>query len=363
MACAVGCVSRAYGAIKERGELMGTDRTRTYPQPLELRWDSITLLLLVTRPDFEALVVRDGYRYDEKARRLHFVCRGPSGPFWETFARVKFGPAGVSLDLGAEQLRQHPLSVQRQVVDSLALMAGDYRITVPRLDWAMQFAAVGVDLRGLQEYSFRGDRATRESLLEPCASVGLFEPGIVHKSNVPGRITSVSGTTDYRLYRKTRRSGKAVEKDEVVLRIYDAHGMAMAFLRAECQERLARRAFTGAADLSMHKVTWSYFVSLPSGVPCGLDGETQRSEPSGRDNMARSISSAYNSMFRGVEPVPVDGNVDAAFALATFARMLGYELSRWPLLVHYARPPAATLHRWSPALFRQQQLVLTGTKE
>lgn len=338
---------------------MGTDRTRTYPQPLELRWDSITLLVIVTREDFEALVVRDGFRYDDKARRLHFVCRGPSGPFWETYARVKYGPAGVSLDLSAEQLRQHPLSIQRHVVDSLAVVAGDYRVTVPRLDWAMQFSTSGVDLRGRQEYSFTGDRATRQELLEPCASVGLYEPGLVHKSNVPGRVSSVSGVTDYRLYRKTRRSGKAVEKDEVVLRVYDAHGMAMAFLRAECQERLARRAFLGAASLAMHEVTWAYFVSLPCGVPSGLDGDTQRCESVGRDNLARSISSAYNSMFRGVEPLPVDGNVDAAYALATFARMLGYDLARWPMLGQYARLPESTVRRWARgALFRQHQLVL-----
>lgn len=337
---------------------MGTDRTRTFPQPLELRWDSITLLLIVSREDFEALVVRDGFRYDDKARRLHFVCRGPSGPFWETYARVKYGPAGVSLDLSAEQLRQHPLAVQRLIVDSLAVVGDDYRMTVPRLDWAMQFAAIGQDLRGLQEYGFRGDRTTRVELLEPCAAVGLYEPGIVHKSNVPGRVVSVSGATDYRLFRKTRRTGKCVERDEVVLRVYDAHGMGMAFLRAECQERLARRAFLGAASLMMHEVTWRYFVSLPSGVPTGLDGETVRCESVGRDNVARSISSVYNSMFTGVQQLPVDGNTDAAHALATFVRMCGYSFERWPLLREYVSLPVHTVHRWVPALFRQHQLSL-----
>jgi len=341
---------------------MGTDRTRTFAQPLDLRWDGVTLLVLIDRTDFEQATLRDGFRYDDKARRLHFVCSGPNGPWWQTYARVKYGPAGVSLDLSAEQLRQHTLSAQRQIVDSLAKVAGDYRVTVPRLDWAIQYKTSGVDLRGRQEYGFVGDSATREDLLGHCAGVGLFESGVVHRSNLPGRISSISGVTDYRLYRKTRRSGKCVERDEVVLRVYDAHGMGMAFLRAECQERLARRAFCGADMLMMHSVTWAYFMGLPSGLPCGLDGDIARANPTGRDNIARSVSAIYNAMFAGVDGRPIDGNVDAAYALATMVRMLGYSFERWPLLEAFQKPSEAALRRFAPYMYKQQQLVIGGVK-
>lgn len=342
---------------------MSTDRTRTFAQPLDLRWDGVTLLVLIDRADFDQITLKEGFRYDDKARRLSFVCTGLNGPWWETYARVKFGPAGVSLDLSAEQLRQHTLVAQRSIVDSLAKVAGDYRVTVPRLDWAVQYKTSGVDLRGRQEYGFVGDSATRGELLAHCASVGLFESGAVHKSNLPGRITSISGVTDYRLYRKTRRSGKCVERDEVVLRVYDAHGMGMAFLRAECQERLARRAFTGSESLAMHSVTWAYFMGLPSGLPCGLDGEVVRANPTGRDNIARSISSIYNSMFAGVDARPIDGNVDSAYALALLVRMCGYDFGRWPLLEAFAKPSESALRRFAPNMYKQQQLSLVGAEK
>ena len=227
-------------------------RNLTVPGALDLRLDWVTLVGQCTQQQF--LESLSDLRVDEKARRF-FLPRPSTGGV--RVLRYRLLPCGVAVDIPGECLRSLSFDEQAEFVLAVVLVCfRDVRVTMPRLDWAVQ-----LDNEGSRT------PIERAEILASAERGGLLVPGLLRRSNVPVRVESLSGSTDYRervkySKRKSANGGTIVSKDRWLLRVYDARCRGESYLRVEVQENFASREFVDVRSLALSAVTCGFLVPL-----------------------------------------------------------------------------------------------------